>query len=91
MKFPAIQSCNDDDDNDDSDADDDDDADNDNSDVNDDSNDDDLGAGDKLLTFLNLPLTLCTPCFALTDRRPPAASLESLFLLRQFIGSPIVA
>ena len=65
-----------------------DDDDNDVVDVND---NDDLGAGDKLLTFLNLPLTRCTPCFALTDRRPPAASLESLFLLLQFIGSPIVA
>ena len=65
--------------------------DNDDNDVVDVNDNDDLGAGDKLLTFLNLPLTRCTPCFALTDRRPPAASLESLFLLLQFIGSPIVA
>ena len=53
--------------------------------------DDDLGAGDKELTFLNLPLTRWpTPCLALTDLID-AASLESLFLRRQFIGSPIVA
>ena len=51
-------------------------------DDNDDDNDD-LGAGDRELTFLNLPRTRCTPCLLLPpDRSPRAASLESLFRRR---------
>ena len=32
-----------------------------------DDNDDDLGAGERELTFLNLPRTRCTPCFPRFD------------------------
>ena len=43
--------------------------DNDDVDLSDDNDDENLGAGEREFTFLNLPRTRCTPCFPRFDLR----------------------